>query len=185
MQETQVWSFDQEDPLKEGLATHSSILAWRIPMDRVAWQATVHGVAKRWTQLKQLSAHTHMHTESVRQAKTYERLSERTDVITWWIRKWQQSCISRSEIQVNESYDLLWLIFHLIKSCRYSMMFFFISAFPSKIKMVNEYLIRGWVCGWVTVENILRNDLPWGSWKHPSIKSRWLGLTYIHYWYYV
>ena len=29
-------------PLEEGMATHSSILAWRIPMDRGAWQATVH-----------------------------------------------------------------------------------------------------------------------------------------------
>ena len=35
-----------EDPLKEGMATHSSIRAWRIPMDRGAWQATAHGVAK-------------------------------------------------------------------------------------------------------------------------------------------
>ena len=31
MQETQVWSLDQEDPLEKGMATHSSILAWRIP----------------------------------------------------------------------------------------------------------------------------------------------------------
>ena len=46
MQETQVQSLDQEDPLKEGIATHSSILAWRIPMDRGAWLATVHGVAE-------------------------------------------------------------------------------------------------------------------------------------------
>ena len=30
-QETQVWSLCQEDPLEEGMATHSSILAWRIP----------------------------------------------------------------------------------------------------------------------------------------------------------
>ena len=37
------------------LATHSSILAWRIPMDRGAWRATVHGVTKSRTQLKQLS----------------------------------------------------------------------------------------------------------------------------------
>ena len=36
-----------EDPLEEGMTTHSSILAWRIPMDRGAWRATVHGVAKR------------------------------------------------------------------------------------------------------------------------------------------
>ena len=40
-----------EDPLEEGMATHSSILAWRIPKDRGAWQATVHGVTKSWTQL--------------------------------------------------------------------------------------------------------------------------------------
>ena len=33
-------------PLEEGMATHSSILAWRIPMDREAWWATVHGVTK-------------------------------------------------------------------------------------------------------------------------------------------
>ena len=38
-----------EDPLEEGMATHPSILAWRIPMDRGAWQATVLGVAKRQT----------------------------------------------------------------------------------------------------------------------------------------
>ena len=36
----------QEDPLEEGMATCSSILAWRIPMDRGAWQATVHRVAE-------------------------------------------------------------------------------------------------------------------------------------------
>ena len=35
-----------EDPLEEGMASHSSILAWRIPMDRGAWSATVHGVAE-------------------------------------------------------------------------------------------------------------------------------------------
>ena len=33
------------------METHSSILAWRIPMDRGAWRATVHGVAKSWTGL--------------------------------------------------------------------------------------------------------------------------------------
>ena len=36
-----VQSLGQEDPLEEGMATHSSILAWRIPMDRGAWQATI------------------------------------------------------------------------------------------------------------------------------------------------
>ena len=49
MQETLVQSLHQEDPLEEGMATHSSILAWRIPMDRGAWQAVVHGVVKSQT----------------------------------------------------------------------------------------------------------------------------------------
>ena len=46
MNETQVRFLDWEDPLEEGMATHSSILAWRTPMDKGAWQATVHGVTK-------------------------------------------------------------------------------------------------------------------------------------------
>ena len=45
-QETWVRSLGWEDPLEEGMGTHSSILAWRIPMGRGAWQATVHEVAK-------------------------------------------------------------------------------------------------------------------------------------------
>ena len=49
MWETRVRSPDWEDPLEEGKATYSNILAWRIPMDRGAWQATVHEVAKSWT----------------------------------------------------------------------------------------------------------------------------------------
>ena len=46
MWETWVRSLGQEDPLEEGMATHSSMLAWRIPTDRGAWQVTVHGVTK-------------------------------------------------------------------------------------------------------------------------------------------
>ena len=45
-QETWVLSLGWEDPLKEGMATHSSILAWRIPMDRGALQATVMGLQR-------------------------------------------------------------------------------------------------------------------------------------------
>ena len=51
MLETPVRFLSWEDPLEEGMATHSSILAWKIPIDRGAWQVTVHGVAKSWTQL--------------------------------------------------------------------------------------------------------------------------------------
>ena len=48
MQEAWVQSLGWEDPLEEGMAIHSSILAWRIPMNRGAWQTTDHGVAKSW-----------------------------------------------------------------------------------------------------------------------------------------
>ena len=57
MQETWVQSMDWEDPLEEGIATHSSILAWRIPMDRGAWWATGHGVARSRTQVSDQAQH--------------------------------------------------------------------------------------------------------------------------------
>ena len=46
MQETQVQSLGQEDPLEKGMATHSSILAWEIPWTEEPGRATVHGIAE-------------------------------------------------------------------------------------------------------------------------------------------
>ena len=64
-------SLGWEDPLEEGMATHSSVLAWRIPMDRETWWATVFGVAKSQTgQSTCLHVHTcahvrtHIHTHT-------------------------------------------------------------------------------------------------------------------------
>ena len=54
MRETWIRSLGWEDPLEKGKATHTSILAWRIPMDRGAWRVTVHGVEESDT-TKQLS----------------------------------------------------------------------------------------------------------------------------------
>ena len=51
MQETWVRSLSWEDPLVEGMATHSSILTWRISMERGVWWARVHGVTKSQTGL--------------------------------------------------------------------------------------------------------------------------------------
>ena len=51
IQETWVRCLSWEDPLEEGMATHFSILAWRIPIDRGAWWATDHRVTKNWTRL--------------------------------------------------------------------------------------------------------------------------------------
>ena len=51
VQEMQIQSLGWEDSLEKEKATHSSILAWEIPKDRGAWQATFHRVAKTWTRL--------------------------------------------------------------------------------------------------------------------------------------
>jgi len=57
MQETWVQFLGWKDPPEEGMANHSwsglpwRILAWRIPLDRGAWWARVHGVTKSWKQL--------------------------------------------------------------------------------------------------------------------------------------
>ena len=49
MREIWVQSLGWEDALEEGMATHASILAWRISIARGAWLAAVHMVAKSWT----------------------------------------------------------------------------------------------------------------------------------------
>ena len=56
MWETWVQSQGWEDPLEEGKAAHSSFLAWRIPMDKGAWQDTVHGIPESDI-TEQLSTH--------------------------------------------------------------------------------------------------------------------------------
>ena len=55
MWETWVWYLGWEDPLKEGMETYSSIFAWRIPMDRGVWRATVHGAHKELDTTERLS----------------------------------------------------------------------------------------------------------------------------------
>ena len=57
MRETWVQSLGWEDPPEEGMATHCSILAWRISMDRGAWWATVHGVTESDTTEQLSTAH--------------------------------------------------------------------------------------------------------------------------------
>ena len=49
--ETLVQSLRQEDLLEKGMASHSSILAWRIPRTEEPGGLLIHGVIKRWTQL--------------------------------------------------------------------------------------------------------------------------------------
>ena len=65
MRETWVRSLGREDPLEEGMAAHSSLLAWRILMDRGAWKATVHGITESdMTEQLSTAQHTTLNTPS-------------------------------------------------------------------------------------------------------------------------
>ena len=66
VQETGVQPLDREDPLEEGVATASTILAWRIPMDRGARWATVHGL-QSWTRLSDEHTCIYQNTEALKQ----------------------------------------------------------------------------------------------------------------------
>ena len=84
MQEMWVRSLSPEDPLEKGLATHSSILAWRIPMDRGAWRDTVNRITKNQTQVKPLStSHVIKQRGCLRESPGlpmhYEHISSRPD----------------------------------------------------------------------------------------------------------
>ena len=79
MWETRVRSLGWEDPLKEGMATHSSILAWKVPMDKGAWLAAAHRVSKSWTQL---SDEARMHAGSQKKQQNSTQTSTSASLIT-------------------------------------------------------------------------------------------------------
>ena len=61
----EVPSFCKGKNTRQGMALHSSLFAWRIPMDKGAWRAAVHGVTKSQTQLSNSYTHTHTHTHGL------------------------------------------------------------------------------------------------------------------------
>ena len=73
MQEMQIGSLGQEDPLEEEMATHSSILVWEIPWTEEPGRLTVHWVTKNWTWLSDWE-----HTRTTEKA---------------WILKFKDLCI--------------------------------------------------------------------------------------------
>ena len=67
MQEMWVWSLNQKDPLEEGMATHSSILAWRIPWAEEPGGLTVHFMGSQRVSNNWATDHTHTHTHTFMQ----------------------------------------------------------------------------------------------------------------------
>ena len=59
------------------MATHSSILAWRVPMDRGAWKVTIYGVTKSRTQLAKRATHTHTHITN--------NLHKSSSILIFWL----------------------------------------------------------------------------------------------------
>ena len=69
LQETRVWSLGQEDPLRKGMAPHSSILAWRIPWTEEPGgllSMGSHRVRHDWSDLAHTHARTHYRAWSIR-----------------------------------------------------------------------------------------------------------------------
>ena len=66
------------------MATHSNIFAWKNPMDRGAWQAAVHGVAKSWTQLSDWACMHVFKNTSIPQTATFDK----NDVVQTDKRRW-------------------------------------------------------------------------------------------------
>ena len=77
MKETWVRSLGWEDTLEEGMATYSSILAWRIAMDRGVWWAKVHVVTKSQTRLSDWTELSIPHLE--------EGMATHSSILAWRI----------------------------------------------------------------------------------------------------
>ena len=95
MQETWVWSLGQEDPLEEGITTHSSILAWRIPWTEEPGRLAVHGVAKSWTRLSDW-------------AQRY------TEPSFWRLERRKDSCVWRCVLPLSLERQNSWVIWSLV-----------------------------------------------------------------------
>ena len=89
MQKTWIQSLGWEDRQEKGMATHSGILAWRIPMDRGAWWATVHGVTNSQTRLNNKHKHIKYLISTCRKGNTHTQksLSHVRLLVTPWTIK--------------------------------------------------------------------------------------------------
>ena len=91
MGETWVWSLGWGTFPGEGQGNRSSILAWRISMDRGAWWATVHGVTKSWAQLSNSAQHTITHTSvcmvivPLKTGSLYKWLNSLSPILSLWL----------------------------------------------------------------------------------------------------
>ena len=114
MRETWVWSLGWEDPLEKGKATHSSILAWRIP-----WTVhPVHGVTKSWTWLSDF--HLKMEGDD--------------GCTTIWVHLMPLNCIPQNDENGNFYMMYVFLQRFLKKSYAFYWVFFFFACISRIVK---------------------------------------------------
>ena len=90
MQKTRIWSLDQEDPLEQEMATHSSNSRQENPMDRKAWWVTVPWGCKESNVTECARTHTHTHTHTHTAVFIPQRCKNKASQIRWLK---QQKCI--------------------------------------------------------------------------------------------
>ena len=86
---------------EEGMATHSSILAWKIPMDRGAWRATVRGITKSQTRLNRWVGSEVKGRPKREGIFVYIQLIH--FVLPWWLR-WQKSTYNAGNLSFIPSF---------------------------------------------------------------------------------
>ena len=107
MQETWVRSLGWEDPLEEGMATLSTILAWRIPMDGGAWWAAVHGVAKSQTRLSNFNFTFHDLDENFLVWHVSDPLCHQPWFLPWSFHA--SLFVPRTTLKKKKKYLFIWL----------------------------------------------------------------------------
>ena len=104
IRETWVQSLGWEDPLDEGMATRSSIPAWRIPMSREAWRATVHTVSKSRAQLNQFSDLPSYRHRKIQVLSSYSPWGDKESDMTEQLSTAQHSCGKWFRSKIAEMY---------------------------------------------------------------------------------
>ena len=157
MLEMWVRSLGWEDLLEESMDTHSIILSWRISMDREAWHAIVHGVAKSWTRLSNI----HCPRKRWLLHLPIQFLTNASD-----------SCLSTGRVPIGQDKDKPFWTGHLGSywTGQNKPHFFFVnelcfvpSGTGTYIRVVGCYLQRHWITGDCEVETGQVEIMPQGS----------------------
>ena len=183
MWEVWVWSLGWEDPLRKGKATHSSILAWRIP-----W-TTVHGVSKSLTRLSDFHFHsmylysiyilftTVQYFHCIRYDKNISSVQSLSR-IPLFVTPWTAAC--QASLSITNSYSLLKLMFieSVVPSKQPSHPLS--SPSPPAFNLSQHQGLFQWVSSSHQVAKVLEKEMATHSsilaWRIPGMEAWWAGI---------